>query len=61
MLNEVLNEDAFESLQIPVDRAWLLAFCYSSLKNVYLALQNKQILPKCTQSCILKADTAIQH
>lgn len=28
MLNEVLNEDAFESLQMPMDRAWLLAFCY---------------------------------
>lgn len=33
MLNEVLNKDAFESLQIPVDRAWLLAFYYPSAEK----------------------------
>lgn len=27
------------------------------LKNVCLASQNKQILHKCTQSCMLKADS----
>lgn len=28
VLNEVSNQDAFESVKSPVDRAWLLSFCY---------------------------------
>lgn len=32
VLKQVLNEDAFESLQIPLDRAWFLIFCYPAEK-----------------------------
>lgn len=32
VLKQVLNEDAFESLQIPLHRAWILAFCYPAEK-----------------------------
>lgn len=28
VLNEVSDQDAFESVESPVDRAWLLSFCY---------------------------------
>lgn len=32
VLKQVLNEDAFESPQIPLNRAWLLVFCYPAEK-----------------------------
>lgn len=28
VLNEVSNQDASESVKSPLDRAWLLGFCY---------------------------------
>lgn len=37
--------------------SWLSVILW--LRNVCLALQNKQIVPKCTQPCMLKADNLL--